>query len=141
MDGETLTNRRHYKMDRQIAIWMLIIAVVTALITVSGAWAINSYITKDDHAILMEVKEDVTVIKTKNIDRDEDISDFKTFIKADAEWKIDDGNWKGSMSTGFEHLSDIIERSLFYGSLEDLDELKKISDEIKNNIPKKKYER
>jgi len=127
-------------MDKQRVFILFLIAIVSASITLGGAWGINT-LTKDlqgkklnSLSVKQEaIKEKVNKIETENKYRDEYINDFVRFKEKDAEWKILDAEWKGAMSKA-------LNQSMYYGDSGKLGDLIRISDENKKNVSKKKYE-
>ena len=133
-------------MEMEKVVWKKIawiIAIATflgSLLTGTVDYAVEQYKGDQDRikleAVCVEqkhIKEEITEIRSGNKYRDKQINEFNGFIKEDQSWKIKDAEWKGVMS-------EIMKQSLFYGKVEDVKSLQKLSDDIKKGVSKKKSE-
>lgn len=133
-------------MEMEKVVWKKIawiIAIATflgSLLTGTVDYAVEQYKGDQDRikleAVCVEqkhIKGEITEIRSGNKYRDKQINEFNGFIKEDQSWKIKDAEWKGVMS-------EIMKQSLFYGKVEDVKSLQKLSDDIKKGVSKKKSE-
>ena len=127
-------------MDKQRVFITFLITIVSSSLVLGGAWALTSYKTnesqKDIKTVSMKTDQlvlEVSTIRTENKERDKKDVSHDEFQKFMMEWMIADAEWKGKMTA-------ISESNIFYGRIDDVNDLKSLSDKNKKSVSKKKHE-